>query len=83
MQARVMKLMPVMFTVLFLFFPSGLVLYWLTNNVLSHRPAMVDYAANRKRRRAARPSWATPSRRSLPPQDMVASALSGYRDRTP
>ena len=35
MQARVMKLMPVMFTVLFLFFPSGLVLYWLTNNVLS------------------------------------------------
>jgi YidC/Oxa1 family membrane protein insertase len=35
MQARVMKLMPVMFTALFLFFPSGLVLYWLTNNVLS------------------------------------------------
>ena len=35
MQARVMKLMPVMFTALFLFFPSGLVLYWLTNNLLS------------------------------------------------
>jgi YidC/Oxa1 family membrane protein insertase len=27
--------MPVMFTALFLFFPSGLVLYWLTNNLLS------------------------------------------------
>ena len=34
-QARVMKFMPVMFTVMFLFFPAGLVLYWLVNNVLS------------------------------------------------
>ena len=30
-----MKMMPIMFTVLFLFFPAGLVLYWLVNNVLS------------------------------------------------
>ncbi|MCY4212595.1 MAG: membrane protein insertase YidC [Gammaproteobacteria bacterium] len=35
MQARIMKLMPIMFTVLFLFFPAGLVLYWLVNSVLS------------------------------------------------
>ena len=35
MQARIMKMMPVMFTVLFLFFPAGLVLYWLVNSVLS------------------------------------------------
>jgi len=35
MQAKVMKIMPIMFTVLFLFFPAGLVLYWLVNNVLS------------------------------------------------
>ena len=34
-QAKVMKFMPIMFTALFLFFPAGLVLYWLTNNVLS------------------------------------------------
>lgn len=34
MQVRMMKLMPIMFTVLFLFFPAGLVLYWLVNNVL-------------------------------------------------
>ncbi len=34
-QAKVMKMMPIMFTVLFLFFPSGLVLYWLVNNLLS------------------------------------------------
>lgn len=33
-QARMMRLMPVMFTVLFLYVPSGLVLYWLVNNVL-------------------------------------------------
>lgn len=35
MQARVFKIMPVMFTFFFLWFPSGLVLYWLCNNVLS------------------------------------------------
>jgi YidC/Oxa1 family membrane protein insertase len=34
-QARVMKLMPVMFTFFFLWFPSGLVLYWLVNNIIS------------------------------------------------
>ncbi len=35
MQARVMQLMPVIFTVFFLWFPAGLVLYWVVNNVLS------------------------------------------------
>jgi YidC/Oxa1 family membrane protein insertase len=35
MQAKVMKLMPIMFTFFFLWFPSGLVLYWLVNNLLS------------------------------------------------
>lgn len=34
-QAKVMTILPVMFTVFFAFFPSGLVLYWLTNSVLS------------------------------------------------
>jgi YidC/Oxa1 family membrane protein insertase len=34
-QARVMQIMPIMFTVFFAFFPSGLVLYWVTNTVLS------------------------------------------------
>lgn len=34
-QAQVMKWMPVVFTVFFLWFPAGLVLYWLTNNILS------------------------------------------------
>ena len=34
MQAKVMQFMPVMMTGLFLFFPSGLVLYWVTNSVL-------------------------------------------------
>jgi len=35
MQVKMMRLMPIMFTVLFLFFPAGLVLYWLVNNLLS------------------------------------------------
>ncbi|RLT96041.1 membrane protein insertase YidC [Ketobacter sp.] len=35
MQAKVMKMMPILFTVMFLWFPAGLVLYWVTNNILS------------------------------------------------
>ncbi len=34
-QQKVMMAMPVIFSVMFLFFPAGLVLYWLVNNVLS------------------------------------------------
>jgi YidC/Oxa1 family membrane protein insertase len=35
MQAKIMQWMPVVFTFFFLFFPAGLVLYWLVNNILS------------------------------------------------
>ncbi len=35
MQAKMMWIMPLVFSVMFFFFPSGLVLYWITNNVLS------------------------------------------------
>jgi YidC/Oxa1 family membrane protein insertase len=35
MQAKMMWIMPLAFGVMFFFFPAGLVLYWLTNNVLS------------------------------------------------
>ena len=34
-QAKVMMAMPFVFGVMFLFFPSGLVLYWVVNNILS------------------------------------------------
>jgi YidC/Oxa1 family membrane protein insertase len=34
-QARMMQIMPLVFSALFFFFPSGLVLYWLTNTLLS------------------------------------------------
>ncbi|MEY4364609.1 MAG: rane protein insertase YidC, partial [Pseudomonadota bacterium] len=34
-QAKMMWIMPLAFSVMFFFFPSGLVLYWLTNNILS------------------------------------------------
>ena len=34
-QAKIMLVMPVIFTFMFLSFPSGLVLYWLVNNVIS------------------------------------------------
>ena len=35
MQAKMMWFMPLIFSVMFFFFPAGLVLYWLTNNILS------------------------------------------------
>ncbi|NML18653.1 membrane protein insertase YidC [Azohydromonas caseinilytica] len=34
-QAKMMWIMPLAFSVMFFFFPAGLVLYWLTNNLLS------------------------------------------------
>ncbi len=34
-QQKMMMLMPLIFTIMFVNFPSGLVLYWLVNNVLS------------------------------------------------
>ncbi|MCE3264416.1 MAG: insertase [Pseudoduganella sp.] len=35
MQAKMMMFMPIAFSVMFFFFPSGLVLYWVVNNLLS------------------------------------------------
>ena len=44
-QAKMMMLMPVMFTVFFLSFPAGLVLYWMTNNCLQ---VLQQWYINRK-----------------------------------
>ena len=35
MQANIMRILPIVFTLFFLWFPAGLVLYWLVNNLLS------------------------------------------------
>lgn len=35
MQAKMMKIMPLIFSVMFFFFPAGLVLYWVVNNILT------------------------------------------------
>jgi YidC/Oxa1 family membrane protein insertase len=35
LQAKLMWIMPLMFSFMFFLFPAGLVLYWLTNNILS------------------------------------------------
>jgi YidC/Oxa1 family membrane protein insertase len=49
-QARVMLIMPVIFTFMFLEFPTGLVLYWLVNNLLSMgQQHLIDRAAKRPR----------------------------------
>ena len=45
-QAQIMLIMPVVFTFMFLEFPTGLVLYWLVNNVLSiGQQYMIDRSA--------------------------------------
>ena len=51
MQARIMTAMPVIFTVFFMFFPSGLVLYWLTNSVFS---TLQQWRINRRTEKAPR-----------------------------
>ena len=56
-QAKVMKIMPIAFSVFFFFFPAGLVLYWLVNNILSiaqqwHINRKLERANARGRRRA-------------------------------
>jgi YidC/Oxa1 family membrane protein insertase len=35
MQAKILMMLPIVFTVMFAFFPAGLVLYWVVNNLLS------------------------------------------------
>jgi YidC/Oxa1 family membrane protein insertase len=53
-QARVMLIMPVIFTFMFLEFPTGLVLYWLVNNLLSMaQQYLIDRAAKRPKPPAA------------------------------
>ena len=55
MQARIFQLMPIVFTVMFSFFPAGLVLYWITNTGLTvlqqwniNRRVAIEDAARRK-----------------------------------
>ncbi|MGH7267320.1 MAG: membrane protein insertase YidC, partial [Candidatus Rokuibacteriota bacterium] len=48
-QARIMLIMPVIFTFMFLEFPTGLVLYWLVNNLLSiGQQHLIDRSARRR-----------------------------------
>lgn len=35
MQAKIMKMLPILFTFFFLWFPAGLVIYWVVNNIIS------------------------------------------------
>jgi YidC/Oxa1 family membrane protein insertase len=52
MQRRLFMFMPIIFTVMFLGFPAGMVLYWLTNNIL----AIAQQAAYKRYRTAAEES---------------------------
>lgn len=50
-QARMMLIMPVVMTFLFMSFPSGLVLYWLTNNVLQIAQQYIMNRIKQKKKR--------------------------------
>ena len=50
MQAKIMKMMPIGFTFMFMWFPSGLVLYWVVNNTLS---IIQQYVITKKIEKAA------------------------------
>ncbi|MDW7745356.1 membrane protein insertase YidC [Halomonas sp.] len=45
MQAKIMKMLPIVFTFFFLWFPAGLVIYWVVNNCIS---ILQQYAITRK-----------------------------------
>jgi YidC/Oxa1 family membrane protein insertase len=51
-QQRIMRMLPLVFGIMFLQFPSGLVLYWLTNNVLTiiQQEVTLRLVGERKRR---------------------------------
>ena len=58
MQQKIMQLMPIMFSVMFVFFPSGLVLYWFVQNILTilqqwHVNRMLEAEAQAKAATAA------------------------------
>ena len=55
-QMRMMRMMPLVFGIMFLGFPAGLVLYWLTNNVVSilQQEVTLHLVGERKRPGAAR-----------------------------
>ncbi len=49
MQKKIMQFMPVMMTIFFMWFPAGLVLYWLISNVITLIQAKMIYASMEKR----------------------------------
>lgn len=53
-QQKLMRMMPLIFGIMFLQFPSGLVLYWLTNNVLTILQQEVTFHIIGERRRGGR-----------------------------
>ncbi len=58
MQAKIMRLMPIVFTVFLLFFPAGLVLYWIVNNLLT---ILQQWMVNRSIQNQAAAKAANPS----------------------
>ena len=69
MQQKVMMLMPVMFTVMFLWAPSGLVIYWFTSNLFGiSQQVITNRLAGPPRTRQVRPAAERQTRKAAPPE---------------
>ena len=69
MQAKMMKIMPVAFSVLFAFFPAGLVLYWTVNGTLS---LLQQWIITKRIESAA----TRPKRDAMTPRDTIAAVAT-------
>ena len=69
MQQKVMMLMPVMFTVMFLWAPSGLVIYWFTSNLFGiSQQVITNRLAGPPRTRQVRPAAERQTRQAATPE---------------
>ena len=81
-QQRIMTLMPVIFTVMFLWAPSGLVIYWLTSNVLGIGQTVVtNRIAGPPRVKQVRPPAERQVKKATPETAGPGPSREGARDR--
>jgi YidC/Oxa1 family membrane protein insertase len=52
MQAKIMLFLPIIFTIMFMGFPSGLVIYWIANNVFTIIQQLIDTRLIKSRTKA-------------------------------
>ncbi|MEM8962050.1 MAG: membrane protein insertase YidC [Acidobacteriota bacterium] len=80
MQRRMMQMMPIMFGLFAIAFPAGLVLYWMTNNLLSMVQTSI-YMRSRNRQKAAESANSSPRKESADEEEDSESKDSSGKGR--